>query len=146
MNVPTGLIFAMRSRYNGQSGGGPSSMIPTPHSLHSVKVTTLLLVGLLPTLVSVLLDQIGSNPSVLGSSDADQGLYSVGQGMRKDEAEGLGESGNDFNEMAFSIEKVTVTAKSRALKDLSTPWNWTQDLKAIHGLNAEVRTGQHPFQ
>ena len=110
-------------------------MRQTPHSLHSVKVTTLLLVGLLPTLVSVLLDQIGSNPSVLGSSDADQGLYSVGQGMRKDEAEGLGESGNDFNEMAFSIEKVTVTAKSRALK-AEYSLELAQDLKAIHGLNA----------
>ena len=78
-------------------------------------------VGLLPTAVSVLLVQIGSNPSVLGSSDGDQGLYSVGQGMRKDEAEGLGESGNDFNEMDFSIEKVTVTGKSRVQKVLVLP-------------------------
>ena len=44
--------------------------------------------------------------------------------MATGDAENLGNgSGNQFNEMAFSIEKVTVTAKSRALK-LSTPWNW----------------------
>ena len=70
--------------------------------------------------------QVGTNPSVLnpvgsGGSNTD---YNVGQGMATGDAENLGNgSGNQFNEMAFSIEKVTVTAKSRALK-LSTPWNW----------------------
>ena len=52
-------------------------------------------------------------------------------------AEGLGEAGNAFNEMAFSIEKVTVTAKSRALK-AEYSLELAQDLKAIHGLNAEA--------
>ena len=52
-------------------------------------------------------------------------------------AEGLGESGNAFNEMAFSIEKVTVTAMSRALK-AEYSLELAQDLKAIHGLNAEA--------
>ena len=57
-------------------------------------------------------------------------------------AEGLGEAGNAFQEMAFSIEKVTVTAKSRALK-AEYSLELAQDLKAIHGLNAE-RVGKHP--
>ena len=46
--------------------------------------------------------------------------------MRTDSAEGLDGTGSDaFNQMAFSIEKVTVTAKSRALK-LSTPRTGTR--------------------
>ena len=62
--------------------------------------------------------------------------YDVGQGMRTDDAEGLGVGDNQFNEMAFSIEKVTVTAKSRALK-AEYSMELAQDLKAIHGLNGE---------
>ena len=57
--------------------------------------------------------------------------------MRTDTAEDLGTSGDAFNEMAFSIEKVTVTAKSRALK-AEYSLELAQDLKAIHGLNAEA--------
>jgi Major capsid protein Gp23. len=57
--------------------------------------------------------------------------------MTSANAEGLGESGNAFNEMAFSIEKVTVTAMSRALK-AEYSLELAQDLKAIHGLNAEA--------
>jgi hypothetical protein len=57
--------------------------------------------------------------------------------MDTNTAEALGEAGNDFNEMAFSIEKVTVAAKSRALK-AEYSLELAQDLKAIHGLNAEA--------
>ena len=57
--------------------------------------------------------------------------------MDTEDAEALGESGQLFNEMAFSIEKVTVTAKSRALK-AEYSLELAQDLKAIHGLNAEA--------
>ena len=58
--------------------------------------------------------------------------------MRTDNAEDLDGTGNDaFNQMAFSIEKVTVTAKSRALK-AEYSLELAQDLKAIHGLNAEA--------
>ena len=56
--------------------------------------------------------------------------------MRTDDAEKLGD-GDQFNQMAFSIEKVTVTAKSRALK-AEYSLELAQDLKAIHGLNAEA--------
>ena len=57
--------------------------------------------------------------------------------MDTEDSEALGESGNEFNEMAFSIEKVTVTAKTRALK-AEYSLELAQDLKAIHGLNAEA--------
>ena len=80
-----------------------------------------------------------TNPAVLNptGSAASTG-YNVGQGMRTDDAEKLdGTTTNAFNQMAFSIEKVTVTAKSRALK-AEYSLELAQDLKAIHGLNAEA--------
>jgi len=78
----------------------------------------------------------GSNPSVLNDSPA--GTYTTGTGMTTAAAEALGDaSGNAFAQMAFSIDKVTVTAKSRALKAEYT-MELAQDLKAIHGLDAET--------
>jgi hypothetical protein len=65
------------------------------------------------------------------------GTYNVSTGMNTGDSEGLGDAGSAFNEMAFSIEKVTVTAKSRALK-AEYSLELAQDLKAIHGLNAEA--------
>ena len=66
------------------------------------------------------------------------GNYSVNTGLTTAAAEALGDStGNAFNQMAFSIEKATVTAKSRALKAEYT-MELAQDLKAIHGLDAET--------
>ena len=80
--------------------------------------------------------QSGSNPSLLNpTGSADQSAYSVGQGMGTEESEALDSGDNAFNQMAFSIEKVTVTAKSRALK-AEYSLELAQDLKAIHGLNA----------
>jgi hypothetical protein len=64
-----------------------------------------------------------------------QEAYNVSTGMNTGDSEGLG--ADAFNEMAFSIEKVTVTAKSRALK-AEYSLELAQDLKAIHGLNAEA--------
>ena len=55
-----------------------------------------------------------------------------------------GTGNNAFNQMGFSIEKVTVTTKSKALK-AEYSLELAQDLKAIHGLNGEARTGQHPL-
>jgi hypothetical protein len=83
--------------------------------------------------------QSGSNPAVLNpTATATETAYDVGQGMRTDNAEKLDGTGNTaFNQMAFSIEKVTVTAKSRALK-AEYSLELAQDLKAIHGLNAEA--------
>ena len=82
--------------------------------------------------------QDGTNPGLLNPTATSTDVYNVGQGMSTAEAEGLDGSGSAaFNEMAFSIEKVTVTAKSRALK-AEYSLELAQDLKAIHGLNAEA--------
>ena len=83
--------------------------------------------------------QTGSNPAALNPVGSASSLgYTVGQGMATGDAEALDGTGSDaFNEMAFSIEKVTVTAKSRALK-AEYSLELAQDLKAIHGLNAEA--------
>ena len=87
--------------------------------------------------------QSGNNPAALNPiSSASSTGYDVGQGMTTANAEALGDAdANAFNQMAFSIEKVTVTAKSRALK-AEYSLELAQDLKAIHGLNAE-QTRKH---
>ncbi len=142
MNGPTGLIFAMRSRFNNQSG--TEALFNEPDSAFSGQnegfdltsgftATGASNVGLGTTA------QSGSNPGLLNATAAQTNAtdYNVGQGMRTDDAEDLGTSGDNFNQMAFSIEKVTVTAKSRALK-AEYSLELAQDLKAIHGLNAEA--------
>ena len=143
MNGPTGLIFAMRSRFTSQSG--TEAFFNEPDTAFSAQregndadqgpYTT----GSDAESVGFGTDgQSGSNPGALNpSSNSTQAAYSVGQGMTTANSEGLGESGNAFNEMAFSIEKVTVTAMSRALK-AEYSLELAQDLKAIHGLNAEA--------
>jgi hypothetical protein len=81
--------------------------------------------------------QSGSNPGALNDSPS-AGTYTSGTAMTTAAAEALGDAdGNAFAEMAFSIEKSTVTAKSRALKAEYT-MELAQDLKAIHGLDAET--------
>ena len=117
MTGPTGLIFAMRSRYT--AVGGTEAFYNEADSDFSGAGT-----------------QAGTNPAVL--NDAPAGTYTGGTGMATATAEALGDSaGNAFAEMAFSIEKTTVTAKSRALKAEYT-MELAQDLKAIHGLDAET--------
>ena len=141
MNGPTGLIFAMRSRYEKQDGNETFyNEVDSAFSGQAEgggKLTDGFVdgnVGLGTTA------QSGSNPGLLGATGtaAQQKIYNVGQGMRTDDAEALGDGvNNNFNQMAFSIEKVTVTAKSRALK-AEYSLELAQDLKAIHGLNAEA--------
>jgi len=112
MTGPTGLIFAMKSHYSSQSG---------TEALFNEADT----------------DFSGSaaaGPNHDGSNPVD-GTYTTGTGVSTSTAEGFGDS-TDLNEMAFSIEKTTVTAKSRALKAEYTI-ELAQDLKAIHGLDAE---------
>ena len=117
MTGPTGLIFAMRSRYTNQSGA--EAMFNEADSDFSGAG-----------------EHDGTNPAVL--NDAVPTTYTAGTGMSTAAAEALGDSaGNSFAEMAFSIEKQTVTAKSRALKAEYT-MELAQDLKAIHGLDAET--------
>ena len=140
MNGPTGLIFAMRSRYNNQSGTEAffnevdSAFSGQSDSFNVTTGFTNGAVGMGTT------SQTGSNPGILDGTNPQTGdatTYNVGQGMRTDSAEGLGGDTGEFNQMAFSIEKVTVTAKSRALK-AEYSLELAQDLKAIHGLNAEA--------
>ena len=139
MNGPTGLIFAMRSKYTNQSG--TEAFYNEPDSGFSGQDAGLDLTAGFTSRnagFGTTTGQSGTNPSVLGSTDAAQALYNVGQGMVTGDAEALdGTDLNAFREMAFSIEKVTVTAKSRALK-AEYSLELAQDLKAIHGLNAEA--------
>jgi hypothetical protein len=137
MNGPTGLIFAMRSRYTNQNGAEAFyDEVDTAFSGQDTGFDNANgwvdgAVGLGTTA------QSGTNPGLLNPIGSATGTtYNVGQGMRTDESEALGAS-QHFNEMAFSIEKVTVTAKSRALK-AEYSLELAQDLKAIHGLNAEA--------
>ena len=134
MTGPTGLIFAMKSRFSTQ--GGTEALFNEPNTGFSNDDAA----GDLNTTAMT-----GTNPAVL--NDASAGTYitggadygsTTGGGMTTAEAEALGDaSGNSFAEMAFSIEKSTVTAKSRALKAEYT-MELAQDLKAIHGLDAET--------
>jgi len=139
MSGPTGLIFAMRSRYANQSG--TEAFYNEVDSAFSGQNKGLAVVGFGSTNAGLgTTGARGSNPSVLNPVGAggDQSAYSVGQGMPTGDAENLdGTSTTAFNEIAFSIEKVTVTAKSRALK-AEYSLELAQDLKAIHGLNAEA--------
>ena len=141
MNGPTGLIFAMRSRYEGPSGDETFyNEVDSAFSGQNEGRTNT--AGMLDGNVGLgTTAQNGSNPGLLDpsvTSSTQQKIYNVGQGMSTSEAETLDGSGAAaFHQMAFSIEKVTVTAKSRALK-AEYSLELAQDLKAIHGLNAEA--------
>ena len=139
MSGPTGLIFAMRSKYKTQDGAETFyDEVDTAFSGQNEGFD--LTNGMSGATVGMGTTAQGSasNPGALNpSTTTTQKAYSVGQGMRTDDAEDLGTSGDNFNQMAFSIEKVTVTAKSRALK-AEYSLELAQDLKAIHGLNAEA--------
>ena len=152
MNGPTGLIFAMRSRYKTQ--GGTEALFNEADTSFAAQNNTgnaassgytqnqgansdsRVGMGTTGQTTSVATNE--SNPALLSpSTTAVQKAYAVGQGMDTQAAEALGDGGGQFQEMAFSIEKVTVTAKSRALK-AEYSLELAQDLKAIHGLNAEA--------
>ena len=129
MSGPTGLIFAMRSRYATQSG--TEALFDEADSDFSGRNAAGSSVDGYSSTAHA-----GSNPGVL--NDGSPGTYTAGTGMTTAKAEALGDAtGNAFAEMAFSIEKSTVTAKSRALKAEYT-MELAQDLKAIHGLDAET--------
>jgi len=142
MNGPTGLIFAMRSRYNNQSGN--ESFFDEVDTAFSGQDDGFNLeAGFAdgPVGLGTTSQGSGGNPSVLnpvGTATTNPSPYNVGEGMVTGDSENLGAgTGDHFNQMAFSIEKVTVTAKSRALK-AEYSLELAQDLKAIHGLNAEA--------
>lgn len=138
MTGPTGLIFAMRARYDSQTGTETFyNEVDTGHtgrgganaSVSDAGYTAANTVGGAAT-------NVGTAPSA--NTNATNELYNFGGGMKTSLAEGLGSSTTAiFPEMAFSIEKVSVTAKSRALK-AEYSLELAQDLKAIHGLDAET--------
>ena len=143
MTGPTGLIFAMRTAYGSERSPASSdfreAFFNEPNAGFSGAGGT----GLSnydPTASgSAVNDAEGANPGVL--NDSSPGTYEVtgdATGMNTSSAEGLDDSSAStaFREMGFSIEKVTVTAKSRALK-AEYSIELAQDLKAIHGLDAE---------
>jgi len=138
MSGPTGLIFAMRSRYNSQSGN--ETFFNEVDSAFSGQDSGFnVTAGFGSTAAGIgTTNQQGTNPAVLNAASVAAADYNVGGGMATGDAENLGAGdGDQFNQMAFSIEKVTVTAKSRALK-AEYSLELAQDLKAIHGLNAEA--------
>ena len=129
MTGPTGLIFAMRSTTGTNrdiNNSGVETFFNEVNSEHSSENSAN---GLASN------TQTGSNPGLLADG---AGQYTIGgQGMTTAQSETLGDgASNHFNEMGFSIEKVTVTAKSRALK-AEYSLELAQDLKAVHGLDAE---------
>jgi hypothetical protein len=129
MTGPTGLIFAMKSKYGSQAGAealfGEADTDFSGAGTHNALVTGL----------EGVTDATGSNSDL---SDEDTiGGTGIGIATAAAERLGVGASGDGvFGEMAFTIEKSTVTAKSRALKAEYT-MELAQDLKAIHGLDAE---------
>jgi hypothetical protein len=127
MTGPTGLIFAMRARYATQ--GGTEAFYAesnTGFSANPEGNTTVNLPGY---------RNVGTVPGT--ANNAESNTYNYVRGVNTSFAEGWGNSSVAIPEMAFSIEKVTVTARSRALK-AEYSLELAQDLKAIHGLDAET--------
>ena len=123
MSGPTGLIFAMKSRYTAQDGA--EALFSEADSAFSGSATS---------------SQTGDSSGMSGFDPAAQTgreTDAAGRPMSTAAAEALGNTGNDFAEMGFSIEKQSVVAKSRALK-AEYSLELAQDLKAIHGLDAET--------
>ena len=130
MTGPTGLIFAMRAKYVNQ--GGEEAFFNEANTMFSGKGSAGNPYGFAGTTAT----DTGTNPVVSATLAAN--TYTTGIAIPTATAEYLGSDGNtQFGQMAFSIEKVTVTAQSRALK-AEYSLELAQDLKAIHGLDAET--------
>ena len=130
MSGPTGLIFAMKSRYSTQGGTEALGLDEADTDFSGTGTHQAD-----PTGLSGVTDA-DTDATIADEADT---VSTFGSGLATSAAErlGVGESGDgSFGEMAFSIEKSTVTAKSRALKAEYT-MELAQDLKAIHGLDAE---------
>ena len=133
MTSPTGLIFAMKSTYTNR--GGPEALFNEAFTRFS---------GLTTSAGSTVEASFVGDPLygiLSGGSGGISGVsgWQPGYGMSRADGEGLGESvgAGDFNTMAFTIDRAAVTAKTRALKAEYTI-ELAQDLKAIHGLDAET--------
>ncbi len=138
MTGPTGLIFAMRARYASQTGTETFyNEVNTGFSARGGANAGVTAAGYTnATDLGGAANNIGSAPSA--NTNATNNLYNFAGAMKTSLAEGLGDTTTSiFPEMAFSIEKVSVEAKSRALK-AEYSLELAQDLKAIHGLDAET--------
>jgi hypothetical protein len=124
MTGPTGLVFAMRSRYTNATGQEAFyNEARTDYATVVSGNTSALGQG-----------QVGTLPVTANLSN---NVYNYGSGMSRSQAEALGTTGNTaFPEMSFSIEKISVEAKTRALKAEYT-MEIAQDLKAVHGMDVE---------
>lgn len=119
MTGPTGLIFALRPKYVAAGALGGDAFYNEADSTHSGAGT-----------------QSGTSPAVLNQPTP--GAYTAGTGIDTADAELLGTTdGDPWAEMGFEVEKVPVEAKSRALK-AEYSVELAQDLKAIHGVEAET--------
>lgn len=128
MSGPTGLIFAMRAKYSNQTG--TEAFYNEPDSGFAT------IVGGANTFGDKHVGGVPGNTTATANL-AETGLYNFGDGMITATQEALGSNSSlVFPEMAFSIEKVTVTALGRALK-AEYSLELAQDLKAVHGLDAE---------
>jgi len=130
MTGPTGLIFAMRAQYANSTAKNGETFYNEVNTAFSTVVAGNTTFGQDHTAGAGIPGQ--SNTTAM----ANTGYYNTGTGMSTATAEALGSS-DTFPEMAFSIEKVTVTAKTRALK-AEYSMELAQDLKAVHGLDAET--------
>ena len=131
MTGPTGLIFALRSRFSSQSG--TEALFDEANTTFSASAGSNTASQFVAN-GSLTDAQTGNDPTARATGSG----YTVSTGMRTANAEALGDgTTNQFQEMAFSVEKVSVTAVSRALKAEYT-MELAQDLKAIHGLDAET--------
>ena len=138
MSGPTGLIFAMKSRYN----GGTANNATHPEALFGEADTGFS--GDAGALGSITAGSSGLEGATdadasdaIDGAERDTALAGLAMATTKAEALGSGAPNQDFQEMGFTIEKATVTAKSRALK-AEYSLELAQDLKAIHGLDAET--------
>ena len=128
MTGPTGLIFAMRARFASMDGAEALADEAMPDISNQ---------NAAGTIGGGDIGATETNPAVLNDSPS-AGTYTSATGQTTVQGEALGDSGtNAFAEMAFSIEKHTVTAVTRAMKAEYT-MELAQDLKAIHGLDAET--------
>jgi len=129
MTGPTGLIFAMRARYSGQQGA--EAFYNEANTIFSGNTSLFNQYGFVGNTAT---DTTANTQTAVLAANS----VTTGTGMQTSIAEYLGSDGNTaFQQMAFSIEKVTVTAQSRALK-AEYSLELAQDLKAIHGLDAET--------
>ena len=131
MTGPTGLIFAMRARFTSQAGAEGLADEAMPGKAGASNQNAAGTIG------GGDVGATETNPAVLNDSPS-AGAYTSATGMTTAQGEALGDSAtNAFAQMAFSIEKHTVTAVTRAMKAEYT-MELAQDLKAIHGLDAET--------